>query len=407
MVTTRRSAGTLPSATFESVISGSLIRPQPRGRGRPRLHDSPVYNIDGDEERPKKLAKLKVPHYAFELAELLGDQIPPYYGLFADDLEDSNNERTRPSAEDWALFQRLNHNEPIRDHCVDNNRKSIHFGLKWTMDTWYRSSYPAEYANQEYMSICGFCLDYKNSDFTAERHDLKCRRRCPPGREIYRDNAISMWEVDGSHDMLYCQNLCLLAKLFLSSKALFHDVQPFYFYVLTETDSTGSRFLGYFSKQKYHSTMSPNEPIQSVSCIMALPSTQKRGYGQFLIDFSYLLTRQQRATGTPEKPLSGLGYKAFESNWKIRICYAVREAIKSRGKISVSSISTATGMTLNDVVFTLEILGWLKRSWSKSPHPQLRVDGHLLSTIIFRWEQRQPLVVKPELLLWVPPVQKV
>ena len=47
---------------------------------------------------------------------------------------------------------------------------------------------------------------------------------------------------------IYCQNLCLLAKLFLDHKTLYYDVEPFLFYAMTENDSTGCHILGYFSK---------------------------------------------------------------------------------------------------------------------------------------------------------------
>ena len=42
--------------------------------------------------------------------------------------------------------------------------------------------------------------------------------------------------MDGSQHHLYCQCLCLLAKLFLDHKTLYFDVEPFLFYVLTESD---------------------------------------------------------------------------------------------------------------------------------------------------------------------------
>jgi hypothetical protein len=51
-----------------------------------------------------------------------------------------------------------------------------------------------------------------------------------------------------SPPQIYCQNLCLLAKLFLDHKTLYYDVEPFLFYVLTEWDAKGARMLGYFSK---------------------------------------------------------------------------------------------------------------------------------------------------------------
>ena len=52
---------------------------------------------------------------------------------------------------------------------------------------------------------------------------------------------------------LYCQNLCLLAKLFLDHKTLYFDVEPFLFYVMTEYDSRGCHLMGYFSKVRHRS----------------------------------------------------------------------------------------------------------------------------------------------------------
>lgn len=55
----------------------------------------------------------------------------------------------------------------------------------------------------------------------------------PPGTEIYRSGPLQVWEVDGKQSTIYCQNLCLLAKLFLDHKTLYYDVEPFLFYVMT------------------------------------------------------------------------------------------------------------------------------------------------------------------------------
>ena len=57
-----------------------------------------------------------------------------------------------------------------------------------------------------------------------------------------------MFEVDGRRFKGYCQNLCLLAKLFLDNKTLYFDVEPFLFYVMTVADSEGCHVVGYFSK---------------------------------------------------------------------------------------------------------------------------------------------------------------
>jgi hypothetical protein len=77
---------------------------------------------------------------------------------------------------------------------------------------------------------------------------LKCPAKHPPGDEIYRDGTISVFEIDGRKQPVYCQNLCLMAKLFLGSKTLYYDVHPFLFYVMTERDEKGMHLVGYFSK---------------------------------------------------------------------------------------------------------------------------------------------------------------
>jgi hypothetical protein len=104
--------------------------------------------------------------------------------------------------------------------------------------------------------------------------------RHPPGDEIYRDGSVAIFEVDGRKNKIYCQNLCLLSKMFLDHKSLFYDVEPFLFYVITDIDDTGARFVGYFSKEK----RCPKD--YNLSCIMTLPVRQRQGWGMLLIDFS-------------------------------------------------------------------------------------------------------------------------
>lgn len=68
--------------------------------------------------------------------------------------------------------------------------------------------------------------------------------------------------------------------MFLDHKSLFYDVEPFLFYVITEVDEIGARFVGYFSKEKR------NSKDLNLSCIMTLPVRQRQGWGNLLIDFS-------------------------------------------------------------------------------------------------------------------------
>lgn len=64
------------------------------------------------------------------------------------------------------------------------------------------------------------------------------------GDEIYRCGNVSMFEVDGKKEQIYCQNLAYLAKLFLDHKSLYSDVEIFLFYVLCEVDERGAHVVG-------------------------------------------------------------------------------------------------------------------------------------------------------------------
>jgi hypothetical protein len=65
---------------------------------------------------------------------------------------------------------------------------------------------------------------------------------------------------------MYCQNLCLLAKLFLDHKTLYYDVDPFLFYIIMLVDTQGhARIVGYFSKEKL------SAEDYNVACILTFP----------------------------------------------------------------------------------------------------------------------------------------
>ncbi|KAG0209439.1 hypothetical protein BGX28_010322 [Mortierella sp. GBA30] len=228
--------------------------------------------------------------------------------------------------------------------------KKIQFG-DWEIDTWYVAPYPEEYSQHPILYICEFCLKYMKSSFMAVRHRLKCAMRHPPGDEIYREGNISIFEVDGRKNKIYCQNLCLMAKMFLDHKTLYYDVEPFLFYVMTESGDLGCHFVGYFSKEK-RSAMDYN-----VSCILTLPIHQRKGYGNLLIDFSYLLTKRENKTGSPEKPLSSLGLLSYRSYWKSVLYHrllAIHKEENRKNRVSIDELSQETAMTVDDIVTTLQ-----------------------------------------------------
>ncbi len=223
--------------------------------------------------------------------------------------------------------------------------KRIRFG-DFDIDTWYQAPYPEEYSMvpDGRLWYCEFCLKYMKSRFMAQRHRLKCKMRHPPGDEIYRDGNICVYEVDGRKNKIYCQNLCLLAKMFLDHKTLYYDVEPFLFYIVTEGDSMGDHFVGYFSKEK-RSPMNYN-----VSCIMTLPVRQRRGWGNFLIDISFLLSKKEGRVGSPEKPLSDLGLLSYRNYWTLAVFYFLRIAPDD---VTMEDISRGTAMQLEDIYYVL------------------------------------------------------
>lgn len=254
---------------------------------------------------------------------------------------------------------------------------------KYEIDTWYYSPYPEEYAHEHKLYICEFCLKYMKKKKSVERHKIKCELKQPPGDDIYKMTApfqeklanaegtvvediptttgtdmsphgkaqqLSMFEVDGRKSKMYCQNLCLLAKLFLDHKTLYYDVDSFLFYILTENDAFGSHLVGYFSKEKY------SAEDYNLACILTLPPFQRKGYGRFLISFAYELSKKEGKVGTPERPLSDLGQVSFRSYWT----RVLLEILRDHHNVSIKDLTAMTSIRYEDVVTTLQTLNLIK-----------------------------------------------
>jgi MOZ/SAS family len=63
---------------------------------------------------------------------------------------------------------------------------------------------------------------------------------------------------------------------------------------------------------------------------MVLPSCQRNGYGKFLIEFSYELSLIEGKPGTPERPLSDLGYRSYLSWWTYKILSLIKEMMSGK-----------------------------------------------------------------------------
>uniref|UniRef100_A0A8C2I0Y8 Histone acetyltransferase n=1 Tax=Cyprinus carpio TaxID=7962 RepID=A0A8C2I0Y8_CYPCA len=290
----------------------------------------------------------------------------------------------------WSLQEKLRLQGQVTEGS--NMIKTIVFG-RYELDTWYHSPYPEEYARLGRLYMCEFCLKYMKSQTILRRHMAKCVWKHPPGDEVYRKGAISVFEVDGKKNKIYCQNLCLLAKLFLDHKTLYYDVEPFLFYVMTEADNTGCHLVGYFSKEK-NSFLNYN-----VSCILTMPQYMRQGYGKMLIDFSYLLSKVEEKVGSPERPLSDLGLISYRSYWKEVL---LRYLHNFQGKeISIKEISQETAVNPVDIVSTLQSLQMLK--YWKGKHLILKRQD-----LIDDWKTKEAKrgsnkTIDPSALKWSPP----
>ncbi|KAJ8318819.1 hypothetical protein KUTeg_003910 [Tegillarca granosa] len=219
---------------------------------------------------------------------------------------------------------------------------------RYEIDAWYFSPYPEEYGKQSKLWICEFCLKYMRLEKSYRYHQSECIYRHPQGKEIYRKGTISVYEVDGKEAKIYCQNLCLVAKLFLDHKTLYFDVEPFLFYILVEVDRYGCHLVGYFSKVQHYKHI------------------------------RYELSKLESVVGSPEKPLSDLGKLSYRSYW-----------------------SEMTSITQNDIISTLQSLNMVK--YWKGQHvicvtPKL-VEEHLKSAQY----KRPSLTVDVSCLRWDPP----
>ncbi|KAL4917502.1 hypothetical protein BDW62DRAFT_211193 [Aspergillus aurantiobrunneus] len=232
---------------------------------------------------------------------------------------------------------------PTEIHRV-RNLDRLQMG-KHDIEPWYFSPYPASFSDAEVVYIDEFCLSYFDNKRAFERHRTKCTLMHPPGNEIYRDDNISFFEVDGRRQRTWCRNLCLLSKLFLDHKTLYYDVDPFLFYCMCTRDETGCHLVGYFSKEK------DSAEGYNLACILTLPQYQRRGFGRLLIAFSYELSKREGKLGSPEKPLSDLGLLGYRQYWRETLVDILMDP--GRDNVSENELAVLTSMTEKDVHETL------------------------------------------------------
>jgi histone acetyltransferase MYST1 len=290
--------------------------------------------------------------------------------------------------------------EALKEHEEVTKVKNVAFVElgPYQMETWYFSPLPKELLSErgliEVLYVCEFTFNMfsRKSELRRFQSRLPTERRHPPGNEIYRKNNLSMFEVDGAEERIYCQNLCYIAKLFLDHKTLYFDVDPFLFYVLCEVDDRGFHPVGYYSKEKY------SDVGYNLACILTFPSHQRKGYGRFLIAFSYELSKKEEKVGSPEKPMSDLGQQAYKPYWASTVVDFLLNQCPDASSLSIMDVSKKTSIMAEDIVFTLNQLSLLKII---NGVYFIAAEEGLLRTLAKKYPVKEPRV-DPSKLHWTP-----
>nr|XP_009761285.1 PREDICTED: MYST-like histone acetyltransferase 2 isoform X2 [Nicotiana sylvestris] len=138
-----------------------------------------------------------------------------------------------------------------------------------------------------------------------------------------------------------------------------------------------------------------SEESYNLACILTLPPYQRKGYGKFLIAFSYELSKKEGKVGTPERPLSDLGMLSYRGYWT-RVLLDILK--KHKGNISIKELSDMTAIKAEDILSTLqglELIQYRKGQHVICADPKV-LDRHLKAA------GRGGLDVDVSKLIWTP-----
>ncbi|VDM62114.1 unnamed protein product [Angiostrongylus costaricensis] len=279
------------------------------------------------------------------------------------------------------LYMHFDGDDRRLDRWIDSSRvkvtkvkyiEVVRYG-EFEIDTWYVSPYPDEYGKERYLFICDYCFLYVRQERAYKMHLSSCTVRHPPGKEIYHDTIenIVVYEVDGSKERVSVSYIIVLDVLIRKEKKtamslLVFRPLHFLFYLIMEilrlfySKIPGIRPVGYFSKERNSSDG------HNLNCILVFPPFQRQGYGSFLIQLSYELSRREGVNGSPEKPLSDLGLMSYRHFWAYMIVDHLM-SLMDMSWIRITELANMLGMwriqmlklrmQVDDVIVTLK---WLK-----------------------------------------------
>ena len=127
-----------------------------------------------------------------------------------------------------------------------------------------------------------------------------------------------------------------------------------------------------------------------------MPFHQRKGYGKFLIDFSYLLSKKEQKVATPERPLSDLGFSTYFSYWTQKLCEVLKNC--NDNTITINKLAELTSIRHSDILKVLSDLELLR--YHDGQHIIIS-DKNILDQL-YKKAGRPGHPLNPEKLLWTP-----
>ncbi|KAG4304631.1 hypothetical protein PORY_002024 [Pneumocystis oryctolagi] len=242
-----------------------------------------------------------------------------------------------------------------------NNIEYVILG-QYQIKTWFNSPYPSNSGNlkSSLLYVCNKCFKYSTDRFLIANHEVICFSLKSQEKIVFKNASLKIKELDGKQHKLTCQCLSLFAKLFLENKSICFDVENFLFYILTRTNKNIEETVGFFSKEK----LSWDE--YNLACILIFPPYQRHGYGKILIALSYELSKAEGKWGSPERPLSNLGFVSYLSYWtRSIVTFLLQNITNESHNFSIREICEKTAIRPKDVMYALKTLNILE-NWNSS-----------------------------------------
>ncbi|RLV93671.1 Histone acetyltransferase SAS2 [Spathaspora sp. JA1] len=206
--------------------------------------------------------------------------------------------------------------------------------------------------------ICEYCFKYTDNQQEITNHTIVCPYNKPKptiGKLVYYGTDYIIREVPGFQSRLFCQNLCLFAKLFLVDKSIYYNIDYFNFYIIYGKDDSNYKPMGVFSKE-----VLSYDNDNNLACICIFPPYQRLHLGSLLIEFSYelaKLTPGQLISG-PEYPLSPFGKISYLRYWSKKLACLLYNFTEET--VTINQLSKLSGFRKEDVLYTLEYMKLLQ-----------------------------------------------